>query len=440
MWRQRNLSLKGKVTVINSLAAALMVYPCTTLDTPENIIKETDKIFCDFLWNGKVNKIARNTVIKQIEQGGLKMTDMTSKIKSLKITWIKRAINNPTSSWKLIIDDMVGIPFEYLVRCTGVHQNLLDKLPKFYRNIMNDLNTIRNNKSDVISEILHETIWLNKNITVDQKTIFWRRWFHNGIRYIGDLLDSVGNFLSQDKLNNKYQINCTFMDHLRVRQAIPGSWRQTLEFKKINYTEYINANRPLYIYNNDNTEPPRSSAFDLLTTKSKLLYWKFVNIRVSNLPPTCLSRWEKQYTIDHRIWPLIFGAPFKVCRETRLQSFQYRTIHRILPCNVWLYIRKIVNSNDCSYKYCTNHSLDDISHYLVTCPPVGRFWESFVTWWNGLDYSKLYPLVEENIILGFPIANNEDIVLNYSLILAKYYIYCSKKYQRPINFLEFLPF
>jgi hypothetical protein len=98
MWRQRKLSLKGKVTVINSLAASLLVYPCTTLDTPEHIIKETDKIFCEFLWNGKVNKIARNTVIKQIEQGGLKMTDMTSKIKSIKMTWVKRAINNPTSS------------------------------------------------------------------------------------------------------------------------------------------------------------------------------------------------------------------------------------------------------------------------------------------------------------------------------------------------------
>ena len=99
MWKQRNLYLKGKVIVINSLAASLLVYPCTALDTPENIIKE---IFCEFLWNGKVNKIARHIMIKQIEQGGLKLIDMTSKIKSLKMKWFnKRTINNPTSLWKL---------------------------------------------------------------------------------------------------------------------------------------------------------------------------------------------------------------------------------------------------------------------------------------------------------------------------------------------------
>jgi len=47
MWKQRNLFLKGKGTVINSLAASLLVYPCTGLDIPENIIKET-KYFVNF--------------------------------------------------------------------------------------------------------------------------------------------------------------------------------------------------------------------------------------------------------------------------------------------------------------------------------------------------------------------------------------------------------
>ena len=127
-----------------------------------------------------------------------------------------------------------------------------------------------------------------------------------------------------------------------------------------------------------------------------------------------------------------------VCRETCLKSFQYRIIHRILLCNAWLYIRKVVNTNHCQYVYCTNNNLDYISHYLVTCPPVSRYWESFVTWWNTLKYSKLNPLAEENVILGFPVETNEDLILNYCLIVAKYYIYCSKKSQKPVNLLKFL--
>ena len=56
--------------------------------------------------------------------------------------------------------------------------------------------------------------------------------------------------------------------------------------------------------------------------------------------------------------------------------------------------------------------------------------ETFVTWWNQLDYSKLNPLVEQNIILGFPRFTPEDQVLNVCLIVAKYYIYCSKRHNR----------
>ena len=44
------------VKVINILAASLLVYPCTALDTPEIIIKETDKIFSNFWGNVSVKQ------------------------------------------------------------------------------------------------------------------------------------------------------------------------------------------------------------------------------------------------------------------------------------------------------------------------------------------------------------------------------------------------
>ena len=80
---------------------------------------------------------------------------------------------------------------------------------------MHDLNTLRHNKPNAISEIVHETIRFNRNITVDHNKIFWKRWFCNGIRYVRNMLDSVGNFMSQDELN-KYHINYNFIDLQRI--------------------------------------------------------------------------------------------------------------------------------------------------------------------------------------------------------------------------------
>jgi len=60
MWQHRNLSLNRMITVINSLSVSLLVYPCDASDTPENRIKVTKSLFCEFLRNGKVNKIEIN--------------------------------------------------------------------------------------------------------------------------------------------------------------------------------------------------------------------------------------------------------------------------------------------------------------------------------------------------------------------------------------------
>jgi len=167
----------------------------------------------------------------------------------------------------------------------------------------------------------------------------------------------------------------------------------------------------------------QSPALDLLGTKLKVLYWKFIQILTPAMPPICLTRWKNQYNIDKKHLAIDIYNPFKVCRETCLQSFQYRIIHIILPCNTWLYVRKVVNTNNCQYVYCTNNNLDGISHYLVTCPPVSIHWESCVNWWKCLKCPKLNPLAEDNIILGFPVETNEEIILNYCLIVAKHYIY-----------------
>ena len=55
-------------------------------------VKEVNKLFFTFLWNGKGNKIKRNTIFNDYPNGGLKMIDIVSFSKSLKATWMKKKI------------------------------------------------------------------------------------------------------------------------------------------------------------------------------------------------------------------------------------------------------------------------------------------------------------------------------------------------------------
>ena len=83
-WNYRRLTLMGKIAVLKSLSVvSQFIYVLSPL--PLNV-----KAIFAFLWNGKGDKIKRNTIIDDIPNGGLKMIDIVCFSKSLKATWIKK--------------------------------------------------------------------------------------------------------------------------------------------------------------------------------------------------------------------------------------------------------------------------------------------------------------------------------------------------------------
>ena len=47
---------------------------------PENLIKEIEKLIFSFIWDGKLAKIKKSTIIGERKHGGLKMTDFNTMI------------------------------------------------------------------------------------------------------------------------------------------------------------------------------------------------------------------------------------------------------------------------------------------------------------------------------------------------------------------------
>ena len=103
-WSLRNISLIGKVTVIKTLALPLLVQPFTVLPDPQiYIVKKIHDVFFNFLWNNKVDKVKRNTVIGNYEDGGLKMPHALSFVHALNISWIKRVLDPDNyAPWKVL--------------------------------------------------------------------------------------------------------------------------------------------------------------------------------------------------------------------------------------------------------------------------------------------------------------------------------------------------
>ena len=89
-WSKRRGTLSARITVIKSLAISKCVHLFISLPAhPNELIKELEKLFYRFLWNSGPGKIKRKVVVKNIECAGLRMVDLKSFIKALKISWLR---------------------------------------------------------------------------------------------------------------------------------------------------------------------------------------------------------------------------------------------------------------------------------------------------------------------------------------------------------------
>ena len=103
-WQHRKLTLLGKITVVKSLALPKLVHLFTSLPNIDPLkFNELNSIFYSFIWNGKSERIKRNTLIGDFLHGGLKMTHLQSFNSYLKVGWIKRLFANVDGSWQNLL-------------------------------------------------------------------------------------------------------------------------------------------------------------------------------------------------------------------------------------------------------------------------------------------------------------------------------------------------
>ena len=121
---ERELSLIGRIHIIKSLAGSQLTYCWSTINTPpESFTKQVNSIIYEFLWNSTVDRIKRDTIIAPYDCGGLKMLDIISQEKALKIKWIstiQREATNPGCMDIWVKWIMLNIPCkdtEYFLKC-----------------------------------------------------------------------------------------------------------------------------------------------------------------------------------------------------------------------------------------------------------------------------------------------------------------------------------
>ena len=429
-WSRRKLSLKGKITVINALALSLVVYPASVLITPLNVLEDINKILYEFLWDGKRPKIAAKIMESNIKLGGLKMPNIFLKVKAWQLSWLQRALRKPDSNWVLIVNELIpNMKLTDLLHCKlDPNHNVINSLPIFYKDIVCTWFKLKSSFSpeEMDHNIINKSLWLNKDITIDGNEIFWLDWYKHGIIFIKDILTENGIFMTGEQLYEKYGVNTNFLSVLQIRQSLRYDWRQ----KIMNLNVILPSNPELMLkFTTKNTPFTKFKTFSFYQMLNKLEQDR------NGIQPKCILKWNNTFNNELHFWEEIFSRPFAVGRCTKLQSFQFRMLHRIITCNHWLFNVGIKNSPNCE----TCNADDTLIHFFIDCVHVQNFWESFKIWWANATSVPVVNLSKQNLLLGIKKTEKHFSTLNFIIFLANKFIHDSKMtVKQDVSFPAFL--
>lgn len=409
-WSNRSLSLKGKITVFNTLTGSQIQYVCMNTVTPQKVLTEIRKIATLFLWNEKKSKIAYHSVIQDIPNGGLKLMDLPSRVRANHIGWIKRILRNPDCSSAEMLRNILGM--ENIDLALSFKRPTLttnEQAAPFYRAILETWLDARDFEPLGEADIRAEVIWQNHHVSSPQHMLkhnLWKRWIEAGITMVQHIChDSENRILGHEEIQEKFHIRCNFLEALSLRNSIPFSWKRQLS---ANFKEEVSLNHIFYI---------NQKRFDLWSSNPRQWYSEWIG--KLGQPFSRASKWEEEIAPTTPLdWPAIHSAPYRATRETKMQSFAYKIAYRLIPCNRYLFQVRLKQSDLC--EYCGE--TDNLSHFFLKCEQVKSFWDSLSQWSERyLDFS-LSNLNEVERLFGIIGSRRNPRITNWLVLQAKFFI------------------
>lgn len=400
-WKRRNLTPYGKITVMKTLVISKLTYLFLNIpDPPAQFLRELDNELFSFLWDGKQAKIKKSIVYKSYQEGGLKMCDVYAYLASMKISWLRRLMDDtPFVSLVTTMYPPIADVHKFGVEYVNVLLNRVKN--SFWNDVFRHFKTLirkcpPTNEKEFLGVYLH----YNDDILRDRRVVYIKQWVDAGVMQVQDLLNSEGSFLSFDNFRRKYPnlVGLNFLMYYGVIQAVQ-QYQRRLGFELAIPCGHV-----------------ENKVWTQIVMGPKAVQ---IALKKNDCVPTALSKWNTKYlNLD---WKIIFNKIYVSTIENQLRWFQLRLLHRMIATKRYLFLRKRVDSQTCTL--CTQ-ATQTIEHLFWHCDVVRKFWKDFEDWLHACcEHTVRFSLSEKIVLLSVDDNLITDQVIDYIILLAKYVIY-----------------
>ena len=358
-WSQRDLTLKGRITIAKSLVVSQLIYMMAAIGVAKKHLEAIQSKILKFLWRGRPPKVARKTLYQKIEDGGLNAPNILAMYKAMRVAWLGKIVANQEMAFAKVFIEKIKIKACDLT-LVNYQRGWINSRPitQYYKEMLiwfMEAVPMKNPQNGIA--VRKQIVWHNKEIRIDKEVILNRVLYNKDIKYIDDFTDSRGRLLGYNAFKERHSIFIGPLRYMSLICAIPADWKRKLMDSESLSTEEKRAFPHIEIQGkNIPIQSVKSSFYRSAWNESRA--------------PRGQLKWETEGIGLDVDWKAIFSLPFKVTASTKLQSLQYRILHRYLPTRRFLCIRGVVDDpfcNECG-------EIETIQHYVVDCHEVKLFW------------------------------------------------------------------
>lgn len=403
-WSQRDLTIKGKITVVKSLLVSQMVYLLTAARIDRKCLAQIQSHIMQFVWRGRPPKVALKTLKMSVEKGGLKIPDTVLMDKAYRIAWIGRLMRLQDATFAQVLQERLKLHVRDIVRMDYDDKWMQTvQIPDFYKEMFSWFRGVRLIKEPENGmDIRRQSIWRNNFIRVQNRTLFHKRLAESGVHLIDDFLDSNGAFLSYQAFSLRFPtVRINPLVYMGWCSAIPVQWKRI-----VRHTPMLLEDERLQIP----TVVIKGKDVPLTCIKTSFFY----GAQLTDWIPAAQKRWGDEGVDFGDNWIKVYALPFKITTSTKLQSLQYRILHRYWPTRKYLCIRKIVDDPFCDH--CGE--IETLEHCLFGCTEVEAFWVELRETLNAICDFRIR-LTSFDVIFG---STRYMDIINFIILIAKQFV------------------
>ena len=430
-WKDRSISIMGKITIVNSLVNTLFTHKLLALPSPppDDFFRRYKSIIVDFLWDKKRPTIRYDKLIQDYNKLGLRLVDLKIKDKALKAAWPVRWANREDEHIKWFFTQL-PIKDRRIWDCNTLREDAVKLVSRDSLSVAGDvwLSWCEYNAKSSLSnpeEILVSILWGNSLIRKRYKPIFDNCLVNSSVERILDIYNLESKrFCSYVEVSEQSGRNLTNLYYLGIIAAIPNMWKLLLK-------EYV-PNKEIDIDSNVELLDKNKRLSQLSPTRR--IYWNMIENQVI-VGNTAFLRWKNELNLEitEENWNDLFPKFRRLVKPTKLQYLQYRILNKALTTNL---VRSHWDTGvNAACTFCHDRT-ETIVHLLVECNYVNRLWSNL----EQICKHFLDTSVEFNaelITLNNYEGSSKELI-TFMIIALKQYIYSQKCFVKEPKFTEYM--